>query len=509
MRVDGTSTAHGSDSTGQTTPSDSTLDDYLRLEDDLAFVEATCPSTGILAWPAIRQDVLRTLIGDRAYPTASPAGLGPRRSIPRTVPAALGAAVWNAAHPPRRADVLLFATGAGLVHVDGRWRNRLVDDFASVLGARAWTLEASFPGLRSMRARWNRRVGSLIVDRSWIALASRVIPRRVQRRVMAGLLEIVDARGRDLLGWELGDERRAALIERGASRLAAYPMKARLYTRIFRQINPRLALVEEGCYGHMAVFNAVARDHEVSVAEFQHGMVTRGHDAYNVAPILAGSEAYRRTQPHAFLGYGDWWLGQFSAPVHERIAIGNPHRSAVLRHWSPRPDRRTILVLGDGVETDAHIEFAARVASLASGSSRVVFRPHPLEAHRAQQRGLGVEVDRESDLYSSFANAQAVVAESSTALFEALGLVPRVFAWDTPKSRFYLGSHPFEPALDPADLVARLAGPPPSDAPASASLWADDWESRFREFLGRVLHPGAGHASAASHETSGRRASAR
>jgi hypothetical protein len=106
-----------------------------------------------------------------------------------------------------------------------------------------------------------------------------------------------------------------------------------------------------------------------------------------------------------------------------------------------------------------------------------------------------VEIDRESDLYSSFANAQAVVAETSTALFEALGLVERVFAWDTPKSRFYLGSHPFESALDAYDFVARLAGPKPSDAAASASLWADDWESRFQEFLGRAIHPGAGHSN--------------
>jgi hypothetical protein len=485
-------------------PPEPTLGDYLRLEDDAAFVEASCPSTGILAWPAIRQDVLRTLIGDRLYSTASPAGVGPRRSLTRTVPAALGATVWNAAHPAPRADVLLLATGAGLVHVDGRLRNRLVDDFAGLLGARAWTVEAAFPGLRSMRARSNRRVGSLIVDRARIALASRVVSRRAQRRVIAELLEVVDTRGRDLLGWELGDERRAALIERGASRLAAYPMKARLYTRIFRQIKPRLALVEEGCYGHMAVFSVVARDHDVRVAEFQHGMVTQGHDAYNVAPILAQSDAYRRTQPHAFLGYGAWWLDQISAPIHERIAIGNPHRSTVLRHWTPRSGRRNILILGDGVETEAHITFAAEVARFAAGSSQVVFRPHPLEAHRVQVRGLGVALDRESDLYASLANAQAVVAESSTALFEAVGLVPRVFAWDTPKSRFYLGSHPFESALEPADLVGRLAEPRPSDALAGASLWADDWESRFREFLGRVHQLGVGHERAESDDTSGR-----
>lgn len=422
------------------------------------------------------------------YPTASPVGLGPRRSVTRTVPAVAGALAWNAAHPAGPVDVLVLATGAGLIRVDGKWRNRYVDDFAEVLGARAWTLEASFPGVRSTRARSNRRVGSLIVDRARIALASRIVPRGSQRQLMAQLLEIVDARGRDLLGWELGEARRAALVEVGASRLAAYPMKSSLYTRILGQTKPRLAIVEEGCYGHMAVFNAVARDRGVRVAEFQHGMVTRGHDAYNVAPILAGSEAYRRTQPDTFLAYGDWWLDQFSAPVDERLSVGNPYRTAVLRGWTPQADRRNIVVLGDGVETDAHIAFAERIADLAPASSRVLFRPHPLEEHRVHG-DLELGVDREPDLYRTLASARGVVAEASTALFEAVGLVPRVFAWDTPKSRFYLGSHPFEPALDPADLVSRLAGPDPSHAPAGDQFWAEDWRARFEEYLARVLGP--------------------
>ena len=324
-------------------------------------------------------------------------------------------------------------------------------------------------------------------------MASRITPRGAQRRVMAELLDVAAARGRDLLGWDLGDRRKAALIELGASRLASYPMRARLFSGLFRKVQPRLAIVEEGCYGHMAVLNSVARDHGVRVAEFQHGMVTRGHDAYNVAPMLAGSQAYNRTQPHAFLGYGDWWLDQFSAPVRERVAIGNPHRSRALGGWSARSDRRSIIVLGDGVETDAHIVFAAR-------SRQHCPKLVPSRLSSAPARGSigsgsvrsGVEIDRDTDLYASLASAQVVIAEASTALFEAVGLVPRVFAWDTPKSRFYLGAHPFERALDPADLTAKLSVPRPNDGPAGASIWADDWESRFGQYLERTLNPGTG-----------------
>src|SRR5262245_49648007 len=39
-------------------------DTWLKLEDDPALLELKDPATGILAWPVIRQDTLRLLIGD-------------------------------------------------------------------------------------------------------------------------------------------------------------------------------------------------------------------------------------------------------------------------------------------------------------------------------------------------------------------------------------------------------------------------------------------------------------
>src|SRR5207342_2453626 len=103
------------------------------------------------------------------------------------------------------------------------------------------------------------------------------------------------------------------------------------------RVRPRLALIEDASFGHMAVFNATARRLGVTVAEFQHGMVSKGHDAYNVAPTLAASEAYRRTQPTAFLAYGSWWNDQFNAPVDGKVVIGNPHRTETLGGWRRDP----------------------------------------------------------------------------------------------------------------------------------------------------------------------------
>jgi hypothetical protein len=206
-------------------------------------------------------------------------------------------------------------------------------------------------------------------------------------------------------------------------------------------------------------------------------MITSGHDAYNVHPRLRASPAYARTQPKSLLTYGEWWSHQFTSPVTP-VAIGNPHRAHVLGEWRPADRRETIVVLGDGVETDRYLGLCRDLAANA-GSLSVRFRPHPWE--RGRVSGLTdplFTLDRELDLYHSLASAAAVVSEASTALYEAAGLVPHVIVWDTSKSRFYLGEHPFSRLADAADLTALLDEPEPAQTLLD-QLWAPDWRPRF------------------------------
>jgi hypothetical protein len=255
----------------------------------------------------------------------------------------------------------------------------------------------------------------------------------------------------------------------------------------------------------MAVFNATSRECGIPVAEYQHGIATSGHDAYNVAPALERSEAYRRTMPDYFLGYGAWWNRQFNAPT-EKVVIGNPHRASILeRPILPKKEQGMVLVLGEGVETESYLEYCRELAGLLSPEYRVVFRPHPLERSRLSAVPGGGErrfqVDQESDIYPSLARAEVVVAELSTGLFEAVGLARRIFAWNTAKSRFGLPSHLFAGFDTIADLARRIRddrGEGTVSGMAAEEIWASDWQGRFHGFIARVRErggPGAGKAS--------------
>jgi len=457
---------------------------WTAIEDDSIFSEISCPSTGVLAWPAIRQDVIRALIGDRYYAGSWLARPGPGR-IRRVLASGLRAALTNARSGRKRSDVVLVTSGAGLIDRGGRMFNRYADHFVAQLGLASWTLEALAEDRWPTLPRSNDRLSFEADHRLWLLLAGSLGSRPRHRAMATELVDRAAALGRDRLGWDLGESRRNTFIALGARRLAAYPARARHAEGVIRSVRPRLAIVEEGCYGHMAVFNSVARASGVRVAEFQHGMVTSAHDAYSVAPRLEASDSYRSTLPDVFLSYGDWWNQQFGLAAVERKTIGNPHRTEALGDWAPVPDRHTVVVLGDGVDTETTLAFAARLAEALPTGLRVAFRPHPLErSYLSRQAAVPVDLDLAGDLYESLSGAVAVVGEASTALFEAVGLVDRIFAWDTPKSRFYLGNHPFEVVWEPEQIAEamRLASRSSSELHVD-DVWAPDWRARFARFV--------------------------
>ncbi len=463
------------------------LRDLLALEDDPTFVELVCPDTGVLAWPAIRNDALRIVISAKLY--ARPIG---GRTNPGTVishaASVARAAAFNATHRPTPSRALILTSGAGLLERDGRAHNRYSDYFAEQVDS--WTLEGligwqwpSWP-----YANQRRSLNAPFLAFALAAARARVAKRH--RAVANELVELVARRARDVLAFDL-EPHRATLVERCGRRLASLSLRRDHLRRWLHRVQPSLILNEEGCFGHMAIVNATAREHGVIVAEIQHGWVSHGYDAYNVAPTLEHSPAYRRVQPHAFLGYGELGNRQFNAPV-ARHAIGNPHRETVLANLArPTGARRDVLVLGDGIDTEVSLRFCTELARVAPHGLRVIWRPHPLERHRAPDAGEGFAIDRAPDIHASLTSAHAVIGEVSTGLFDAVGLAERVVVWDTPKSRFGLGDHPFATASDAADLAAKLADPACGrlSEEDAASIWAPGWRERFRAFIEGQLRP--------------------
>jgi hypothetical protein len=472
------------------------LHDLLVVEDDSRLLAVKCEATGLPLWPQIRTVFLRALMSDLLYGSELTGRSAARVPVLRAASTLARSQFHNLRirlSGALEAKVCIFGDGVADQWVEGRWFNRLVDRFATQLPAQTLVVADHFEW-RWPFPRHHSRMFAHAPMQARSAVAGRLMrgPWCARAREVVGLAV---ERSQQRLGWVPGPEREARMVDMLAAKAAALPRQFEAYERLLRRVRPRVLLVGAACYGPASALVAAARRLGIVTAEYQHGAVSAGHDGYNFAPSVLADPAYHETLPEYFLGYGQWWNEQINAPV-KKIVIGNPHRTERiaamegLRMGGTAPNASDLLILSDGIEFDLYLDLARSVQRAARRKGlRVRLRPHPLErsvvAAMPAAALQGIEIDTDADLYRSLQTARIVVSEVSTGLFEAVGVAARVLLWDTPKARFGYPVHPFDSFTDAASLeslIERDEGTP-LGLPQVESIWASDWQGRYRAFL--------------------------
>lgn len=462
-----------------------TLSDLLAIEADPALWDYVCPVSGVPYWQLIRTHLFRVIMSDRYYaqPIAPSSAVAAPKSRMLTTAARSLANNMRVGFP--KAPVTVMATAVGMIQVDGRWMNRLADHFVKANPDATLVIEDQF--------QWNWRAPRVVSPvrynmplQATAVLRSRLAPRAEFREMARSLLALAARRAEHILGYTLTRERLNWLEQRLAAKASELPHLYTAYLGIFRRLNTKILLKEEACYAGGAAVMAAANHLNIVTAEYQHGLISRGHDAYNFSPDVLDRPALRRCLPRYMLTYGDWWNQQMCLPA-KRVTVGNPHRSYVLAGLELESSRSDVVIfLGDGLDTTASLEMAAALAKTISPAGlRLIFRPHPLERQQINKMAIAetIAIDHVPDINASMAGAAAVVGETSTGLFEAAGLAKRVFVWDTPKSRFALGEHIFESFATAEELAAKLAQSSSRPGSAADELWAPHWQINYARFL--------------------------
>jgi hypothetical protein len=469
-----------------------TLEKLLEIENDQSFLDFRCSETGYLLWPLLRNQFFRILISDIYYNHGTLVGkpsASRYRYILQVLPRVI---LHNAKHGKFSGDILIMGSGAGHFQRDGLWFNRITDYFALAFYKDTVTCEG-IVDWHVPEPRHNKQSSYWLPWQILIALAGKLQSKHRHVKVVSAMLDHARRRTKSLLGLDISDENIQLLLNMTVPKVARLSFMRWVYRRFLTRTAPRLVLVEQSCFGDYGIFNHVAREMGIRVAEPQHGMVSAGHDAYSFAPAIRDSDEYRQYLPHDFLGYGSWWNAQINAPV-QKYAIGNPHYTEQSKCLDNNlSEKLDLLLLSDGIEFSIYVSLAINLANLLGSKIRVVLRPHPLERKRvyaAYPNGKieNVVIDSNRDVYQSFSSARVVVGEGSTVLFEAIGLVEMIFMWKTPKATFYYPTHPFSVFTDAHDLAAQVIESNyyfPSLT--KEKFWAKNWQKNFQDYLDLVL----------------------
>lgn len=468
------------------------FEDLLKIEDDPAFLEFRCSKTGYLLWPLVRTQFFRQLKSDLYYKHASllaPVSSVPYRKVMSVFPRVL---LQNIRQPQTQAEILVFGTGAGQFQRNGLWFNRITDYLVEASSISTTTVEG-LVDWHLPKPRWNQKVSYWAPWHIAMLLTGRICSREEHSRQAREVLEYARHRALDLFGLSVSDQKIQMLTGVISRKIARLPIMRFAYRRMLEKVKPRLLLLEEGCYSDHGVLNHVAREMGVRIAEPQHGMISRGHDAYNYSPLLCKSEQYRSYLPNDFLSYGQWWNSQINVPV-EKWVVGHPHYSEQAPSKETRAvEKKNILLLGDGIEFPMYLALAEELDSLLKGRYQVVLRPHPLERMQAYSRypdGVvgNVIIDRNRDIYESLNSAYVVAGEVSTGLFEAIGIVPKVLLWETPKAKFCYPTHPFFGFSNALEFADAILSPDGGQIDVTQEdIWASGWRDNYQYYLKQAL----------------------
>jgi hypothetical protein len=471
------------------------LDLLLQIEDDQQLFEYICTSTGILIWPLIRVRVMREVMGVWFSPKAFTAQFSNINYLKLIIGGAVSEVRDLRYIQQHSRKILIQSTGFGQYDREGVLHNRLTDYFADSMPDQTLIWQDK-PMSRFFSAhQFNPTIHKTIRNISyWIY--SRMAISNVHRKLANLVIKRVSDNVENKLGFKFDANQIIGLSTLLAQRLAGLPYISDAYANWFSTRSFKLLLKEDACYGGSSLpIIYAARLNDMVIAEYQHGAILRGHDAYNVSDSLANYAPYKNTLPDYLLTYGKWWASQTNMPI-KKIPIGNPHMAESLNSKIPLLSKKEqILVLGDGFETEAYLNLVKNISKLANRiGMTVVFRPHPLERQTVNSSSLprGVFLDLHENIYTSLRESRIVVSELSTGLFEAVGLVDMVVLWNTKRATFaFPDGLPFssfstieelESILDNSDSIQKdLNLIAPSD------IWEPHWKQNYLRFVRGVL----------------------
>ncbi len=392
----------------------------------------------------------------------------------------------------RQAKIAFFNSGVTNIKIGDAYFNRVSDYFSLSFPDSTLLIEDAFQ-FQHFKPRTNKNVMYHAPYILFAGFLSRLPLKTFNEHIVQRFIKFIESRLQGIVRFQLTDKQKGLLHRILIGYCRSLGLQLDMYEKLYQRVNPGLIFFEDGCYGYRGHIIRLAKDMGIKTAEVQHGMISSGHDAYNYAPFIEQSSSYRKFMPDYFLAYGQWWIERINPPV-EMIVIGNPYYEEMKQKYATgHSSKNKILLLSDGVRFHTYFEMAKSLKESVKNDYEIMVRPHPIERKFAleqfAQNDAGIIIDNSENLYERLAGTYAVIGEISTALFEAVGLVHKIFVVNNEITTFGLPECPFEQFDSIEELKTRLFSDNSGNVneTIAASIWADGWENNYREFITQCI----------------------
>ena len=393
-------------------------------------------------WPYIRFEMYFK-IGE-FFGVTNGVGSTPKTKITDSVIMFWNTFVNNPVRSIKQHDILIIPHQRRIKE-GGKYRCIYTDELAARLDYPCVTAEFLFGRMHYKPAKTENMVYLDCVD-VWPA-----IKYKVHRNKDTRVLNIAEAIVRDVDVFFGIDIDRIFVEELICKRYYWHRFKKPIIKKFIKRVKPKIIIELVGYETNKMIINEVAHEMSIPCVELQHGVIGRGHIAYN----YSGNHELEQLPSYLFV-YSNYWKDTCSFPIPKNhiIPVGYPYMEEQIKKY-PKKNEDNIVRIIVFSSTD-HTEFiknfteeAIRLLDESGINYRIIYKLHPLEYNydpaiwsKIKTSTNVVFIDQpKKSLYELCAEADIQIGVKTTAVFEGLsyGLKTFILHSGAPDIDFYMG----------------------------------------------------------------------
>lgn len=257
--------------------------------------------------------------------------------------------------------------------------------------------------------------------------------------------------------------------------------------RLIERIAPKEAIVEDGCYGYdKAYYIKVLKQCGVKVLEPQHGLIGLNHIAYNYD--YPENAEYMEYLPDIYMSYGEYWKSVSRLPMNV-VPIGgvNFYRNAV-----NEIEKKGQVLIALTEHSNYWVDFVKEYLEDVEKAD-IVIKAHPRFAHLLSDfnelEGVkGVALCSAGNIYKFISEAEFILSDKSTVIFEAYCMNKKVFVYDCELSNNYIPNdigYRFRTYSEYKNIVNNL-GENCEIHNDAEYYFGKEWENNFKNLINQI-----------------------
>ncbi|MTI59275.1 MAG: hypothetical protein FH762_04655 [Firmicutes bacterium] len=291
-------------------------------------------------------------------------------------------------------------------------------------------------------------------------------------------------------------EKLYGIIKRDLSTLSKSLKLYHLYYKLlFVILKPKIIFLQCASYGNKGYLVKWAKDFGVKIGEFQHGMISKNHIAYNYGNSIFDNRYYKKYLPDFLFMYGEYWSKNLKTPVN-KIVIGNPHFYSKIKEYNNKEKNgieKKILIVSQGTVTNELVELTKKLSYLFKDQDiKIIYRLHPGEIP-FRERYVDLEkldnviINAYGDIYDLIYESSYIVGVYSTTLFETIGFNKPIYIYDHELSRMHIPNEIGKRFKDAEELYELISNNEVKPVGNINYYWEQNWKINYRNFISKIL----------------------